>query len=254
MSEAPRGLFGGSYIRFFDSGSRYSPERKKVMDAPCSLARSRKRGKRPLPTSPAPSQEKTTNCGGVCPGSSGSGLAGWCGWLPVKEVEPSPMGRAGRPSPLLPWVREPPGRPASSEDVEPPHPASDTAAAAPAPRPSAPRRERVREMVRMGIPDHHCLLGHPVRGQEDRGGSATSSAFHINVRNSALSHAKRTHSDHRRPPGRLPRVPKDFRRRRPSPGPSPCPSAAWHRPAGAPGRDRWRARCTPRTRSCRPGR
>ncbi|GAA2733913.1 hypothetical protein GCM10010360_23940 [Streptomyces nogalater] len=68
------------------------------------------------------------------------------------------MGRAGRVSPLLPWVREPPGRPAPSEDVEPPHPASDTAAAAPAPRPIAPRRERVREMVRMENPDRHCLL------------------------------------------------------------------------------------------------
>src|SRR5690606_8901618 len=148
MSEAPRGLFGGSYRRFFDSGSRYSPERKKVMCAPCSLARSRKRGNSPLPTSPAPSQEKTTNCGGVWPGSSGTGLSGWWGCLPVKEVEPSPIGRTvllglGYGVPERP-PREPPARSGPSDPLRPPQPASETAAAAPAPSPSIPLRVRLR--------------------------------------------------------------------------------------------------------------
>lgn len=70
------------------------PERKKVMAAPWSLASLRKRGKRPLPISPAPSQLKTTNCGGVSPGWSGTGASGWFGCGPVSAVEPSPMGLA----------------------------------------------------------------------------------------------------------------------------------------------------------------
>ncbi len=117
------------------------------MCAWCSLARSRKRGKRPLPTSPAPSQEKTTNCGGSWPGSSGSGLAGWCGCLPVYEVEPSPMGRAGSASGLgrssfLP--AEPPLPFDPSDDVRVPQPARPAAAAAPAPSPSIPLRVSLR--------------------------------------------------------------------------------------------------------------
>lgn len=116
MSEAPRGLFGGRYLRFFDSGRRYSPERKKVMCASCSRASPRKREKRPVPTSPAPSQEKITNCGGVWPASRGTGFAGCFGCLPVKEVEPSPIRRAGREE--APGLSDAPGSP----DREPPPP------------------------------------------------------------------------------------------------------------------------------------
>ncbi len=122
------------------------------MCAPCSFARSRKRGKSPLPTSPAPSQEKTTNCGGVSPGSSGTGASGWWGCLPVYDVEPSPMGLAGAVS-----LPEGEGFPEPSARCEPsdagwepvPQPATPTAAAAPAPSRSIPLRVRVRVEVRI---------------------------------------------------------------------------------------------------------
>src|SRR5262245_23106233 len=123
------------------------------MAAPCSLARSRKRGKRPLPTSPAPSQEKITNWGGGWPGSNGSALAGWWGWLPVNDVEPSPMGRAGcdvRPDPPTP---EPDAWLEPSDDLRAPQAESEAAAAAPAPRPSIP----LRESVHIPSPIRHVL-------------------------------------------------------------------------------------------------
>ncbi|MGY3680855.1 hypothetical protein ACVWXU_004478 [Streptomyces sp. TE33382] len=41
-------------------------------------------------SSPAPSQENTTNCGGFWPGARRL-AAGSFGWTPVKAVEPSPM-------------------------------------------------------------------------------------------------------------------------------------------------------------------
>ncbi|GAA2412480.1 hypothetical protein GCM10010378_65440 [Streptomyces viridochromogenes] len=43
-------------------------------------------------SSPAPSHENTTNCGGFWPGFSLSGR-GRCGWAPVYAVEPSPIRR-----------------------------------------------------------------------------------------------------------------------------------------------------------------
>ncbi len=138
------------------------------MWASCFFARSRKRGKSPLPTSPAPSQEKITNCGGACPGSNGTGLPGWWGCFPVKEVEPSPMGRAvgfgeGLASePLEGWDTPPD----PSDPVRVPHPDSPAAAAAPAPSPSAPLRLRVGMLPRFIT----FLGGHPVRGDEEGGG------------------------------------------------------------------------------------
>lgn len=135
MSEAPTGLFGGRYMRFFDSGSRYSPERKKVMEALWSRASLRNRGKRPLPTSPAPSQEKTTNWGGFWPGFSRSGSGGWWGCLPVCAVEPSPIGfDRGFCCPGLAATLP------ESDEPEGEQPATDRAAAAPTPSPSIPRR------------------------------------------------------------------------------------------------------------------
>src|SRR4051794_32843722 len=68
------------------------PLRKKVIAASYSAASERNRGNSPVSRFAAPSQEKTTNCGGVCPGSSRWGT-GWCGWGPVSAVDPSPMSR-----------------------------------------------------------------------------------------------------------------------------------------------------------------
>src|SRR5689334_17542416 len=69
------------------------PLRKKVMAAPCCLASPRNRENSLLSSSPAPSQEKTTNCGGRSPGPSRAGF-GWYGCGPVSAVEPSPIGVA----------------------------------------------------------------------------------------------------------------------------------------------------------------
>ncbi|GAA3223542.1 hypothetical protein GCM10020256_31770 [Streptomyces thermocoprophilus] len=70
--------------------------------------------------------------------------------MPVKDVDPSPIGRAatvGLPEGLAPSP-EPPERDEPSDGEEPPepplHPASATAAVAPAPTPSIPLREKVR--------------------------------------------------------------------------------------------------------------
>ena len=132
------------------------------MPAPWSLASSRKRGKSPLPTSPAPSQEKITNCGGVSPGSSGTGLSGWWGCLPVSAVEPSPISLASAflpaaspplsPLPLFaPWP--PPALP---------QPARPAAAAAPRPSPSMPLRLKFRPFSLMNpsvpIASHRRLV------------------------------------------------------------------------------------------------
>ncbi|GHH08773.1 hypothetical protein GCM10018792_31000 [Streptomyces rubradiris] len=62
----------------------------------------------------------------------------------------------------------------------------------------------------MEIPDHHCLL---VTQSEDRKIGEVPLLvllFRNKVRNGALSHAKRTLCDHRRPSGRLPQAPKAF--------------------------------------------
>src|SRR4028119_637118 len=68
------------------------PLRKKVIDAPISCATRRKRGNRPVDRLAAPSQEKTTNCGGRSPGASLRGT-GWGGCGPVSALGPSPIGR-----------------------------------------------------------------------------------------------------------------------------------------------------------------
>ncbi len=60
----------------------YTPLRKYVIVASLALATSRKWENSFWLSSPAPSQEKTTNCGGFWPGRSRSGLGRW-GWAPV---------------------------------------------------------------------------------------------------------------------------------------------------------------------------
>src|SRR3954462_7589212 len=94
MVEEPTGCRGGEYCIRCSAGSAYSPLRKKVMDAPTSSARARNRGNRPVDRLAAPSQEKTTNCGGGTPGVSRSGT-GWFGCGPVFAVDPSPMSCTG---------------------------------------------------------------------------------------------------------------------------------------------------------------
>src|ERR1700753_3426643 len=81
------------------------PDRKKVIVAFVSWATVRKCENRWLSSSPAPSQENTTNCGGCSPGTSRSGV-GWLGWGPVSEVGPSPINRALTPALAgLGWAR-----------------------------------------------------------------------------------------------------------------------------------------------------
>lgn len=75
MSELP-GVCRGRYSSRFPSGSRYTPLRKYVIVALLALATARKWENSFCESSPAPSQEKTTNCGGFRPGPSLSGL-GW---------------------------------------------------------------------------------------------------------------------------------------------------------------------------------
>ncbi|CAM5501774.1 hypothetical protein SNARM312S_05229 [Streptomyces narbonensis] len=87
-------------------------------------------------SSPAPSHEKTTNCGGVSPGLSRS-QTGWCGWAPVKAVEPSPIRRTafGGAAAGLFLAPEPPCVPfwaASSEPEQPATPVIRATARAPA--------------------------------------------------------------------------------------------------------------------------
>ncbi len=67
-------------------------------------------------TRAVPGKKKITNCGGVWPGSRGTGFAGCFGCLPVKEVEPSPIRRPGREE--APGLSDAPGSP----DREPPPP------------------------------------------------------------------------------------------------------------------------------------
>src|ERR671917_509286 len=162
------------------------PLRKKVIAAPYSAASERNRGNSPVSRLAAPSQEKTTNCGGVCPGSSRSGT-GWCGWGPVSEVDPSPMSRPvlsllsaaesypvkPRPSPIPstatpaysrssrrdnPLMWPSPFRLASCADVE-----SDRARTASAgrPRPPPPARPAARGRSGRG-PIVHALQDQPV--------------------------------------------------------------------------------------------
>src|SRR4051794_24791760 len=94
MAEDPTGCRGGEYCIRCSAGSAYSPLRKNVMEAPTSRARARNRGNRPVDRLAAPSQEKTTNCGGAMPGVSRSGT-GWWGCGPVLAVDPSPMRTTG---------------------------------------------------------------------------------------------------------------------------------------------------------------
>ncbi len=65
------------------------PVRKNVIWALLSLATSRKWENRWSSPSSAPSQEKTTNCGGFSPGFNFS-TGGCLGCGPVSEVDPSP--------------------------------------------------------------------------------------------------------------------------------------------------------------------
>ncbi len=64
MSERPGECCGGRYRSRFSSGSMYTPLRKYVIVALFSLATSRKWENSFWLSSPAPSQENTTNCGG----------------------------------------------------------------------------------------------------------------------------------------------------------------------------------------------
>ncbi len=70
--------FRGSRL---SSGSMYTPLRKYVMFAWLALETLRKWENSFWLSSPAPSKEKTTNCGGFWPGLSRSGL-GRCGCAP----------------------------------------------------------------------------------------------------------------------------------------------------------------------------
>ncbi len=64
ISELPGECSGGLYSSRLSSGSRYTPLRKYVIVAPLALATLRKCEKSFWLSSPAPSHEKTTNCGG----------------------------------------------------------------------------------------------------------------------------------------------------------------------------------------------
>lgn len=82
-------------------------------------------------SSPAPSHENTTNCGGFSPGFIRSGLSR-PGWVPVKAVEPSPIRRtallgagAAFLAPGAPWCA------LSSEPEQPASPAISAVTAAP---------------------------------------------------------------------------------------------------------------------------
>lgn len=141
MSERPGECCGGRYRSRLPSGSMYTPLRKYVMVARLSLATLRKCEKSFWLSSPAPSQEKTTNCGGRCPGFSRS-ARGSRGCAPVNAVEPSPISRtaffgAGAPTPFLapcapspgafsPWAPSP-CAPFSAPVSPIPHPASAAA-------------------------------------------------------------------------------------------------------------------------------
>ncbi len=61
MSERPGECCGGRYSRRFASGSMYTPLRKYVIVALLALATLRKCENSRWLSSPAPSQEKTTN-------------------------------------------------------------------------------------------------------------------------------------------------------------------------------------------------
>ncbi len=70
------------------------PDRKNDIVALTSWATLRKCENSCLLSSPAPSQEKTTNCGGRWPGSRRWG-AGWFGCGPVSAIDPSPIRLTG---------------------------------------------------------------------------------------------------------------------------------------------------------------
>src|SRR5215813_4132504 len=70
----------------------YTPLRKYVIVALFALATLRKCENSFWLSSPAPSQENTTNCGGFSPALSRSGR-GRCGCAPVYAVDPSPIRR-----------------------------------------------------------------------------------------------------------------------------------------------------------------
>ncbi len=144
------------------------------MAALWSLASLRKRGKRPLPTSPAPSHEKITNCGGVSPGSSRRGFSGWCGCGPESAVEPSPIGLALACTAFLSWSEPDP----EPEPVE--QPATPSAAAAPTPMPSTFRRliARIPSSPSVLVTLNIRINGHRVRGIVEHGGSGLLARFY----------------------------------------------------------------------------
>ncbi len=82
MSERPGECCGGRYSARLSSGSMYTPLRKYVIVAWFALATSRKWENSFWLSSPAPSQENTTNCGGFSPGLRRWAL-GRCGCAPV---------------------------------------------------------------------------------------------------------------------------------------------------------------------------
>lgn len=94
------------------------------------LPTSRKCEKSRWLSSPAPSHENTTNCGGLRPGASRC-TAGCFGWAPVNAVEPSPMRRSallGAASgafffaPAAPFAT--PGPDTGEPEPDPAHPAA----------------------------------------------------------------------------------------------------------------------------------
>lgn len=131
------------------------PLRKNVIDAPWSAATLRNRENSWLLSSPAPSQENTTNCGGRVPAASRVAF-GCFGWAPVSAVEPSPIGRTG----LACCVAAPPAaRPPPALQV--PFEQAERAPRAPAVAPAVSMR--LREMPLMFVPEF--LVTGPGRGR-----------------------------------------------------------------------------------------
>ncbi|GGU71793.1 hypothetical protein GCM10010211_41990 [Streptomyces albospinus] len=85
IAEAPGSCRGGSQSSALSPGSRWTPLRKYVIVAPYFLPTARKCEKSRYPSSPAPSQEKTTNCGGFPPGLRPWGR-GWYGCAPEQPA------------------------------------------------------------------------------------------------------------------------------------------------------------------------
>lgn len=133
------------------------PLRKNVIEAPWSAATLRKRENSLLLSSPAPSQEKTTNCGGRSPGFSRSAF-GCLGWAPVSAVEPSPISFGLGDLPLVsPSALLPTDQSFAEQAVSAPRPPSAPAVAVAVSR-------RLREMPVMMNPRSFSIRLPPVGG------------------------------------------------------------------------------------------